>query len=133
MAFADNLYPGPSPLPLLRDACQGDVTVLASGYRRALAGSRGILVTRPGLSPGQPRRVLVLAEKPGLADAIDLEETHGPGNLLMLEGRVRLTAKFLEFARSRRHGGPEGSRSSPRPSATTLGSIPCGQFPAMAR
>ena len=106
VAFADNLYPGPSPLPLLRDACQGDVTVLASGYRRALAGSRGILVTRPGLSPGQPRRVLVLAEKPGLADAIDLEETHGPGNLLMLEGRTRLTARFLEFARSRRHGGP---------------------------
>jgi UTP-glucose-1-phosphate uridylyltransferase len=106
VAFADNLYPGPEPLPLLRDACPGDVTVLASRYRRAMAGSRGILITRPGLFPAEPRRVLALAEKPGLAEATDLEAAHGPGNLLMLEGRARLTAGFLEFACSRQDAGP---------------------------
>jgi UTP-glucose-1-phosphate uridylyltransferase len=105
VAFADNLYPGPAPLPRLRDACPRDVAVLGSSYRRALAGSRGILITRPG-SAGGPRRVMALAEKPGPAEAIGLEEAHGPGNLLMLEGRARLTARFLEFARSRPGAGP---------------------------
>jgi hypothetical protein len=104
VAFADNLYPGSAPLPQLRDACPGDVAVLASRYRRALAGSRGLLIARPG-SPGEPRRVLALAEKPGLDEAIGLEEAHGPGNLLMLEGRARLTTGFLEFARSRQDAG----------------------------
>jgi hypothetical protein len=45
-----------------------------------MAGSRGILITRPGLFPAEPRRVLALAEKPGLAEATDMEEAHGPGN-----------------------------------------------------
>ena len=36
--------PGTAPLPQLRDSCPGDVTVLASRYRRALAGSRGVLI-----------------------------------------------------------------------------------------
>jgi UTP-glucose-1-phosphate uridylyltransferase len=98
IAFADNLYPGPAPLPLLRDSCPGDVAVLASRYRRALAGSRGILITRPD-AVGGPRSVLAVAEKPGPAEAISLEEAHGPGNLFMLEGRARLTRAFLEFAR----------------------------------
>lgn len=104
VAFADNLYPGPAPLPRLRDARPGDVAVLASRYRRALAPSRGILITRPG-GEGEPRRVLALAEKPGPAEAIALEDAHGTGNLLMLEGRARLTAAFLAFARARQDAG----------------------------
>lgn len=47
-----------------------------------------------------------LVEKPGLAGAMELEEAHGPGNLLMLEGRARLTTRFLEFARGRQHAAP---------------------------
>ena len=103
VAFADNLYTGPAALPLLRDAAPSDVAVLASRYRRALASTRGILITRSGHSPEAPRRVRTLVEKPGLAEAMELEEEHGPGNLLMLEGRARLTATFLAFARARQH------------------------------
>jgi UTP-glucose-1-phosphate uridylyltransferase len=106
VAFADNLYTGPSPLLLLRDACPEDVAVLASPYRRALAGSRGILIMQPELSQGHLRRVLALVEKPDLGDAIRIENTYGSENLLMLEGRARLTVRFLEFACSRLHGAP---------------------------
>jgi UTP-glucose-1-phosphate uridylyltransferase len=104
VAFADNLYPGTAPLPQLRDSCPGDVAVLASRYRRALASSRGILITRPG-PEGTQRRVLALAEKPGPAEAIALEDAHGTANLLMLEGRARLTGTFIEFARARQDAG----------------------------
>jgi hypothetical protein len=86
-----------------------DVAVLGSRYRRALAGSRSILITRPGPA-GASRRVPALAEKPGPAEGIGLEEAHGPGNLLILEGRTRLTAGFLEFARGRRTPGPGASK-----------------------
>ena len=50
--------------------------------------------------------MLALAEKPGPAKAIALEEAHGPANLLMLEGRARLTGAFIEFARARQGAGP---------------------------
>jgi UTP-glucose-1-phosphate uridylyltransferase len=105
VAFADNLYPGTAPLPQLRDSRPADVTVLASRYRRALASSRGVLIARPG-PEGTPRRVLALAEKPGPAEAIALEDAHGTANLLMLEGRARLTGAFTEFARARQGAGP---------------------------
>ena len=106
VAFADNLYYGPSPLPMLRAASGAEVTVLASRYRPALAGSRGILVTSPGTLPGKARRVQALVEKPGPAQARALEQAHGPECLLMLEGRALLTGRFLEFARSRQHAIP---------------------------
>jgi UTP-glucose-1-phosphate uridylyltransferase len=48
VAFADNLYTGAAPLPLLRAASGDDVTVLASRYHPALAPSRGILITSAG-------------------------------------------------------------------------------------
>jgi UTP-glucose-1-phosphate uridylyltransferase len=101
VAFADNLYRGPSPLPLLRSTAPGQVAVLASRYHPSLAASRGILVTSSASSQPRARRVLVLIEKPGPAQARELEERHGSGNLLMLEGRARLTASFIEFARAR--------------------------------
>jgi UTP-glucose-1-phosphate uridylyltransferase len=102
VAFADNLYSGPSPLPLLRDTPQAHVAVLASPYRPHLASRRGILISSPSPTPGHPRTrtVSALIEKPGLAQAAELEERYGPGNLLMLEGRARLTPGFIEFARS---------------------------------
>lgn len=104
VTFADNLYPGGRPLPLLR-AAGGDVAVLASRYRPALAPGRGILITSPAAG-GEPRQVRALVEKPDPAQARALEEEHGTGSLLMLEGRARLTAPFLRFARSRQHAAP---------------------------
>lgn len=126
VVFADNLYLGTAPLLQLCDSCPGDVTVLASKYRRALASSCGILITRPG-PEGTLRRVLALAEKPGPADAIALEGAHGTANLLMLEGRARLTSKFIQFARARQATGP-GSEpklapQTPPRQATTRGII----------
>ena len=113
VAFADNLYRGPSPLPLLRGTRPDDVAVLASRYQPALAAGHGILVTIPGDGAGPPR-VSALVEKPGPAQARWLEDQHGTGNLLMLEGRARLTAGFIEFARARQPAAPG---SEPRLSA----------------
>lgn len=105
VAFADNLYTGPAPLPLLRAVPGDDVAVLASRYRPALAPSRGVLITNPG-SGAESRQVETLIEKPDPAQARALEEEHGTANLLMLEGRARLTAPFLRFARSRQRTMP---------------------------
>jgi UTP-glucose-1-phosphate uridylyltransferase len=105
VAFADNLYPGPSPLRLLRSAGDGDVAVLASRYRPALAPSRGILITSPGTG-GELRHVRALVEKPGPAQARAMEQEHGTGSLLMLEGRAWLSPPFIQFARSRQHAMP---------------------------
>ena len=101
VAFADNLYPGPSPLPLLRETAPAHVAVLASPYHPRLAAHRGILITSPCPGHLQARTVSALVEKPGPAQAVQLEQQHGPANLLMLEGRARLTPAFIEFARSR--------------------------------
>ena len=106
VAFADNLYPGPAPLPLLRDTSPKDVAVLASTYRPARECTRGILITRPGACPGNLRRVHAIIEKPDPAQARELEQQHGPENLLMLEGRARLTGRFLEFARTLQLSAP---------------------------
>jgi hypothetical protein len=79
--------------------------VLASRYRPALAPGRGILITSPAAG-GEPRQVRALVEKPDPAQARPLEEEHGTGSLLMLEGRARLTAPFIRFARCRQHAAP---------------------------
>jgi UTP-glucose-1-phosphate uridylyltransferase len=102
VAFADNLYPGASPLRLLRDTPEGGVAVLASAYRQMLAPSRGVLITRPGYG-NELRQVRALVEKPDPAGARALEEEHGTENLLMLEGRAKLTAEFIQFARGHQH------------------------------
>ncbi len=95
VAFADNLYCGPNPLLALGDppACQ--VAVLASRYQPELTASHGVITTTG--RPGQ-RLMTSLAEKPGPALARALERRSGRGNLFLLEGRVRLTAAFTEFA-----------------------------------
>lgn len=42
-----------------------------------------------------------LAEKPGPAQARAFERRYGRGSLFLLEGRARLTAAFVNFARAR--------------------------------
>ncbi len=97
MAFCDNLYPAAHPLLDLRDLPEG-VAVLARPYQRDLAGQRGVIVTAE--ASGQ-RHMIGLVEKPTHEQAQRLEETHGTANLRLLEGRVRLTADFISFIRTR--------------------------------
>jgi UTP-glucose-1-phosphate uridylyltransferase len=98
VAFADNLYGDPNPLRALRGTAPGQVAVLASRYRPELAGSHGVIAATG--KPGQ-RLMIGLAEKPGPAQARELERHYGRRNLLLLEGRARLTATFTDFARAR--------------------------------
>ena len=111
IAFADNLYPGVSPLELLRDA-DGGVAVLASTYRRALAPVRGISLParQPTGNRGRSRRWSKnrIRPRPG-----HWKTSTGTASLLMLEGRARLTAPFIRFARGHQDAAP---RSEPKPS-----------------
>jgi hypothetical protein len=45
--------------------------------------------------------MISLTEKPDHSAAQTLERRHGPDNLLLFEGRARLSAGFVEFARTR--------------------------------
>ncbi|MGD0608008.1 MAG: NUDIX domain-containing protein [Streptosporangiaceae bacterium] len=99
IAFADNLYRGNNPLAALCAAPSGYPAVLARAYQRDLAANRGVIaaVQRDG-------HLLMhdLAEKPDPPAAQSLEQRYGTGSLLLLEGRARLTADFIRFARSYR-------------------------------
>ena len=100
LAFCDNLYPGPNPLLALRDVVPGVVAVLARPYQRDLAGHRGVIITTVS---GGYHRMAGLIEKPGPAQAQALEAAHGTENLLLLEGRARLTPGFVDFTRTQPH------------------------------
>jgi UTP-glucose-1-phosphate uridylyltransferase len=97
IAFADNLYRGPNPLLALQDAPTNYPAVLARAYQPALAASRGVIATRR--QDGQ-LLMIDLAEKPAPRAARALERRYGTANLLLLEGRSRLTAGFIGLARS---------------------------------
>lgn len=95
VAFADNLYRGDNPLLALQAAPPGCPAVLARPYQPQLAASRGVIATRRH----QGRLLMLdLAEKPTPDAARALEQRYGTRNLLLLEGRARLTADFIRFA-----------------------------------
>jgi UTP-glucose-1-phosphate uridylyltransferase len=98
LLFSDNLYPRANPLLALRDAGPG-MAVHARAYRRDLAARHGVIAT---VTAGGRRHMTGLTEKPGPAAARSLERCHGPENLLLFEGRARLTLDFVDFARTRR-------------------------------
>lgn len=98
-AFADNLYPGDSPLHALRRAPAGQTAVLGLAYRRELAASHGVIVT---VRHHGELFVHELIEKPGLATATELEGRYGARQLRLLAGRARLSAGFASFARGYR-------------------------------
>ena len=99
VAFADNLYPGGSPLTALRHAPAGHPAVLGRAYQRELAASHGVIAT---IRHHGELLVRELIEKPGLTGATELERRYGTGQLRLLEGRARLTAGFVSFARGYR-------------------------------
>jgi UTP-glucose-1-phosphate uridylyltransferase len=96
VAFADNLYRAARPLLALSEAAPGQVAVLARRYQPELAASRGVIAATG--TPGQ-QFMIDLAEKPGPQTARAMERRYGRTNLFLLEGRMRLTAGFTEFAR----------------------------------
>lgn len=104
VAFADNLYPQDDPLLALRRAPQGMPAVLARPYQPQLAASRGVIAATPHHGQFLVRE---LTEKPDPATAEELERRYGARNLLLLEGRARLTPGFIAFARG--HQAPPGS------------------------
>jgi UTP-glucose-1-phosphate uridylyltransferase len=95
VAFAGNLCPGASPLTALREAAPGQPAVLCRAYQRELAATHGVLAVT---SDHGELLVQELAEKPGPAAVTRLERRYGTSRLL-LEGRARLTAGFIGFAR----------------------------------
>lgn len=97
VAFADNLYFGPNPLLALRNVPPGQVAVVARPYQPELAARRGVIAT---VECDGGRLVAGLTEKPGPSAARALERRHGTRNLLLLEGRARVTADFIRFARA---------------------------------
>ncbi|MGD0559498.1 MAG: sugar phosphate nucleotidyltransferase [Streptosporangiaceae bacterium] len=97
VVFADNLYHCPGPLLALSAAAVGEAAVLARRYRPELAAQRGVIATAG--SPGS-RLMIDLAEKPGRHTADAMERRYGRRNLFLLEGRMRLTAAFTDFARN---------------------------------
>jgi UTP-glucose-1-phosphate uridylyltransferase len=104
VAFADNLYPASNPLLALRSVAPGCTAVLARPYQRTLAAGRGVIITRCDSG-----RLLMtgMAEKPAPDAARELEHRYGPANLRLLEGRARLTADFVRFARA--YQPPDGT------------------------
>ena len=115
VAFADNLYRGDNPLLALQAAPPGCPAVLARPYQPELAASRGVIAAR-----GHQGRLLMidLAEKPAPDAARALEQRYGTRNLLLLEGRARLTAGFIRFA-ARYQTRQAPNRSWPWPSRPT--------------
>jgi UTP-glucose-1-phosphate uridylyltransferase len=97
VAFADNLYFGPNPLLALRNVPPGQVAVVARPYQPELAAQRGVMAT---IECDGRRLVADLIEKPDPTAARALERRHGARNLLVLEGRARITADFIRFARA---------------------------------
>lgn len=97
LAFCDNLYPGLNPMLALRDDVPAGTAVLGRPYHRELAGARGVIIATEA---GGWHRMTGLIEKPGPRQARALEDAHGTANPMLLEGRARLTAGFVDFART---------------------------------
>jgi UTP-glucose-1-phosphate uridylyltransferase len=97
VAFADNIYFGPNPLVALHELPSGLMAVVASAYQPELAAHRGVIAT---VERGGRRLLAGLTEKPSLCTARALEQRYGTRNLLLLEGRARVTADFIRFART---------------------------------
>lgn len=96
VAFADNLYPHANPSLALAAVPAGHTAVLVRPYRPAEAGHRGVVVSR---RVDGELVVADLIEKPSPDRARELEDEHGASNLWLLEGRARLTRRFVDQLR----------------------------------
>ena len=97
VAFADNIYFGPNPLLALGALPPGQVAVVARPYQPELIAWRGVIAT---VECDGRRLVADLIEKPSPSAASVLERRYGARNLLLLDGRARVTADFIRFGRA---------------------------------
>ncbi|MGI5184724.1 sugar phosphate nucleotidyltransferase [Dactylosporangium sp. CA-152071] len=96
VAFADNLYPHDNPSLALATVPAGRTAVLVRPYQRGQAGHRGVITARHV----EGELVLnSLVEKPTPQRALEMEDAYGPANLWLLEGRARLSRRFLDWLR----------------------------------
>jgi UTP-glucose-1-phosphate uridylyltransferase len=96
VAFADNLYPHDNPSLALAAVPAGQTAVSVRPYHPAEVARRGVVVSR------RVDAQLVLAdlvEKPSPEQAREMEDEHTAANLWLLEGRARLTRRFVDHLR----------------------------------
>ncbi|WP_159046541.1 sugar phosphate nucleotidyltransferase [Streptomyces sp. XY413] len=93
LAFADNVDPSHTALSqLVAAASPGTAAVLAGPFDLDAAVSHGVIICA---GAGPLRTMASLVEKPSRAHAAQLAADHGPDNLRLLQGRVRLTPRLL--------------------------------------
>ncbi|MFE5860208.1 hypothetical protein ACFQ77_06555 [Streptomyces virginiae] len=95
LAFGDNVDPSHTALSgLVTAATPGTPAVLASPFDIKAAASHGVIICA---GTGPVRTMAGLIEKPGPAHAAQLAADHGPDNLRLLQGRMRLTAGLVHY------------------------------------
>ncbi|MFC0528588.1 sugar phosphate nucleotidyltransferase [Phytohabitans kaempferiae] len=97
VAFADNLYPHDNPSLTLATIPAESTGVLVRPYHPTEAARRGVIVARRS---GREPVLADLVEKPSPDRARELETEHGESNLWLLEGRTRLTRRFIDQLRA---------------------------------
>lgn len=107
VAFSDNLYPHDNPSLTLAAVPAGYTAVLVRPYHPAETDQRGVVVSR---RVDGELVVADLVEKPSPDRARKLEDEHGKANLWLLEGRARLTRRFLDQL----HGAPMNPGAEPK-------------------
>jgi UTP-glucose-1-phosphate uridylyltransferase len=99
VAFADNLYPYDNTSLALTAIPTGHTAVLVRPYDPADAGHRGVVISR---HLDEELVVADLVEKPSRDRARELEDRYSESNLWLLEGRARLSSKFVDQLRGAR-------------------------------
>jgi UTP-glucose-1-phosphate uridylyltransferase len=90
------LYPHDNPSLALAAVPADRMAVLVRPYHRGEAAHRGVVVAR---RVDGELVVADLMEKPSRERARELEDEHDASNLWLLEGRARLTRRFVDHLR----------------------------------
>jgi len=93
LLFADFLYLDGNPLVAMQSTTGTGPLVLARPFNANDIERRGLIITRR--LPSRELRIVDIVEKPSLEAARQLARRYGESSLLMVEGRFRLTRKFI--------------------------------------
>jgi hypothetical protein len=102
LVFSDNVDPAHQALAQLVDATDpGHPAVLTSPFDINRASTHGVVVCT---GTGPVLTMAALVEKPDFTSAAQLVADHGPDNLRLLQGRMRITPPLLHhLAATSRH------------------------------